>query len=143
MESDFKRALFIVLQCTWGLGATLIGLIVFLIYLRSPHTLYRGAIDTRWGKKRTGLSLGLFIFTPDGNTGYSEKLRVHEYGHCIQAMVLGPLMLIVGMISIIWSRLPQFVRMRKEEHVPYTSCFVESWASKWGELVTGEKAIWD
>ena len=138
-----KRVLFILLQCTWGIGATLIGLIVFLIYHRCRHTLYRGVVDTRWNKPGRGLSLGLFIFTPEGDAGYSEKLRVHEYGHCIQSIVLGPLMLIPGIISVTWNNLPYFVKLRQRKHIPYTSCFVESWASRWGERFTGEKAIWD
>lgn len=61
----------------------------------------------------------------------------------MQSVVLGPLMLIVGIISVIWGSHPYFVALRKEKHIRYTACFVESWASRWGELVTGETAIWD
>ena len=90
-----------------------------------------------------GLSLGLFIFTPEGDSGYSEKLRVHEFGHCIQSLLLGPLMLVVGVISVTWNKFPYFRKLRERKGIPYTACFVESWASRWGELATGEKAIWD
>ena len=37
----------------------------------------------------------------------------------------------------------EIAKLREEKKLPYTSCFVESWASKWGELATGEEAIWD
>ena len=51
-------------------------------------------------------------------------------------------MLLVGIISVVWGALPYFERMRREKKLPYTACFVEAWASKWGEWVTGEKALW-
>lgn len=51
-------------------------------------------------------------------------------------------MIFVGIISVAWGSLPDFAKMRWEKNVPYTSCFVEDWASKWGELVTKQKAIW-
>ena len=58
-------------------------------------------------------------------------------------MLLGPLyLIIVGAVSYTWANLPYFRKLRKEKGIPYTACFVESWASKWGELVTGEEAIW-
>ena len=137
-----KRVLVMIVQCTWGLCQTLLGFIVFLQTIRCPHKLYRGSIDTQWNSGG-GMSLGLFIFTPPEDHPNSQKVRVHEYGHCIQSIVLGPLYLIVGLISITWARLPVFVKLRREKKVPYTACFVESWASKWGELVTGEDAIWN
>ena len=137
-----KRILTMVLQCTWGLAQTLIGAAVFLKHLRCPHRLYRGCIDTRWNS-RGGMSLGLFIFTPSEESSRGEEVRVHEYGHCIQSIVLGPLYLIVGLISVTWARLPYFRKLRKEKKIPYTACFVESWASKWGEYVTGQRAIWN
>ena len=137
-----KRFLFILLQCTWGFCQTLLGFLFFLNVRRYPHTTYRGCIDTRWNS-RSGMSLGLFIFTPSEDRAGSEKIRVHEYGHCIQSIVLGPLYLLVGLISLGWARIPYFVKLRREKKIPYTACFVESWASKWGELATGEEAIWN
>ena len=137
-----KRVIFVLINCTWGIGATLVGLVFFLINIKKPHRSYRGAVDTRWNM-RAGLSLGLFIFTPEENVDCSGPIRVHEYGHCIQNMVLGPLMLLVGVVSVLWGNLPYFARLRRSRNIPYTKCFVESWASRWGEKVTKEPAIWD
>ena len=137
-----KRIFLMLLQCIWGAAQTLLGAIVFLRYIRCPHKLYRGSIDTRWNS-RGGMSLGLFIFTPDEESERAEKVRVHEYGHCIQSVVLGPLYLIVGLISVLWANVPYFRKLRREKKIPYTACFVESWASKWGEWVTGQDAIWN
>ena len=138
-----KKYLCIFLQCTWGILQTLLGAVFFLkVRHKYPYKMYRGCIDTRWNHGG-GLSLGLFIFTPREDLRNSEKIRVHEYGHCVQSMVLGPLYLLVGLISVVWANNPYFRNLRKEKKLPYTSCFVESWASKWGELFTGEEAIWN
>lgn len=137
-----KRLLFVIWQCTWGICQTLLGFLVFLRHRKCPHTCYRGAVDTHWDS-RGGMSLGLFIFTPGEETPDTQKVRVHEYGHCVQSLLLGPGYLILGLISFCWANLPVFRRMRREKKIPYTACFVESWASRWGELATGEDAIWN
>lgn len=137
-----KRIAYVILQLTWGLPQTLLGLILFLKNLSRPHESYLSCINTHW-KSRGGISLGLFIFTPDTQTTNYEKIRVHEYGHTIQSLMLGPLYLpFIGIISYTWANLPFFKRIRKEKRIPYTACFVESWASRLGERVTGEEAIW-
>ena len=137
-----KKFLFVLLQCTWGSAQTLLGFLFFLKFRKKyPHKFYRGTIDTRW-RSRSGMSLGLFIFSPDEESEQAEQIRIHEYGHCIQSLVLGPAYLILGLISVCWANIPYFRKLRKEKNIPYTACFVESWASKWGELVTKEEAIW-
>lgn len=136
-----KKLLFILAQCTWGLAQTLLGAIIFLKNIRCPHRMYRGCIETKWNSSG-GMSLGLFIFTPKEEDSRFESVRVHEYGHCIQSLLLGPLYLIViGIVSYTWANLSYFRRLRREKNIPYTACFVESWASKWGSRVTGEEAI--
>jgi len=138
-----KKILFLLWQCSWGLPQTLLGAIIFLKHIRCQHRIYRGCIDTKWNS-RGGMSLGLFIFTPQEEDDRTEQVRVHEYGHCIQSLLLGPLyLLVVGIVSYTWANLPYFRTMRREKKIPYTACFVESWASKWGEWVTKQKAIWN
>ena len=138
-----KKPLFILWQCTWGLPQTLLGAIIFLKHIKCPHRVYRGCIDTNWNSKG-GMSLGLFIFTPKEEDERTEQVRVHEYGHCIQSILLGPLYLVViGIISYSWANIPYFRKMRREKKIPYTKCFVESWASKWGEWITKQNAIWN
>jgi len=103
-----KRLLYVILQCTWGSVQTLLGFIFFLATTKCPHRIYRGCIDTNWNV-RGGLSLGLFIFTPPENYPNSQSIRVHEYGHTIQSLILGPLYLIVvGIVSVTWANLPSF-----------------------------------
>lgn len=141
-DGSVKRFLFVFLQCTWGILQTLLGAIFWWNIRHYPTRLYRGCIETRWSG-RGGMSLGLFIFTPGEDTPSYEKIRVHEYGHCIQSLVLGPGYLILALISVCWANIPWFRKLRREKKISYTACFVESWASRWGELVTGEAAIWN
>ena len=141
--NPLKELVFIVLQCTWGFLPTLLGGIFFIrLRRRYPHKRYRSCVDTQWNM-RSGLSLGLFVFTPNDEIPDAAKIRVHEYGHSLQSIVLGPLFWIIGLVSVVWGQLPYFSRLRREKNLPYTACFVESWASRWGELATGEDAIWD
>ena len=137
-----RKVLFILLQCTWGLAQTLLGALFCLINRKCPRRFYRGCIETQWNTSG-GMSLGLFIFTPNDARPETDKVRVHEYGHCMQSLLLGPLYLILGLISVCWANIPYFRKLRKQKKIPYTACFVESWASKWGELTTGEEAIWN
>lgn len=84
-----------------------LGAVIFIKLRKYPHMRYRGCVDTRWNIS-SGLSLGLFIFTPGEEDEDSQKIRVHEYGHCIQSIVLGPLYMLLGIISIVWPRHPYF-----------------------------------
>ena len=139
-----KRFLYILVQCTWGLGQTLIGLLFFLIHITRPHRIYKGAIETSWKNPYAGLSLGLFIFVPRDEGDYQRGARVHEYGHTIQSLVLGPLYALVGIVSVGWGSIifPILKGTKKYKDIPYTKCFVEYNASWLGEKVTGEKAVW-
>lgn len=138
MKKILLYALYIFWQCTWGLGQTLLGFIVFLANIKQPHKFYRGCIETQWKQKYSGMSMGLFIFTPSIE---SNEVRIHEYGHTIQSLILGPFYFIPGIISLAWGNLPVYERRRKELKLPYTRCFVEAQASRLGEKITGEKAI--
>ena len=43
-----KKLLFILIQCTWGILQTLLGLILFLFNIRKKHYWYSNAIVTEW-----------------------------------------------------------------------------------------------
>ena len=136
--------LYIIWQCTWGFLQTLLGFIVFLVHLRRRHCFYHGAIVTGW-HKRTGVSLGLFVFVPDEPgegkklplTERSGKMLIHEYGHTIQSLMLGPLYLfIIGIPSALWCSLPYCKKMRKVRRISYYSFYPEKWADRLREKAT-------
>ncbi len=112
-------------QCTWGLVQTLAGLAVFLSCPGCRRSFYRGTVVTRW-RRRDGLSLGLFIFVPEGE---DPRLLRHEYGHTLQSLLLGPLYLpVIGLPSLIraaWRR-------GRRRGRSYYDFYTERWADRWG-----------
>lgn len=133
-------ALYRLAQWVWGLPQTLAGLCVFL-FTKGEHTCYHGAVVKRW-KNRGSASLGMFIFLSDSLSEQREKrVLVHEYGHTIQSLILGPLYLIaVGLPSALWAGLPLMKRLRGEREIPYYGVYPENWANALGERATGEQA---
>ena len=144
-------ALFILAQCTWGILQTLVGSIVFLINIRKKHYFYHGAIITEWGLK-SSLSMGLFCFVashpyPCGCCSEEEvghRLVVHEYGHSIQSLILGPFYLFAMAIpSLLWAGLPPFEKLRIRKNIKYHWLYTERWANHLGEKVTKEDSMRD
>ncbi len=128
--------LYMAVQCTWGGIQTLLGFFLFLRYIRAPHRFYHGSISTGWSLDG-GISLGLFIFSPDRKEDWCRQMEVHEYGHTWQSLMLGPFyLLIIGLPSILWARLPVCIRMRREKQVPYSAFYTEKWADRLGEIMT-------
>ena len=127
--------IFRILQWTWGFPQTLVGFITYLICRKYPHETYRNCIVIRWGLKSSmGMGMFLFLGTED------PQVRVHEFGHSVQSLILGPLFLpVMGIPSILWCNIPYFRRMRKEKGVSYYSFYPESTANKLGARATGEK----
>lgn len=83
--------------------------------------------------QRGAVSLGVFrVYKSEyyGNTAQFVKLtRMHEKGHRIQSMMLGPLYLIViGLPSLIWAALHSSVRRLRT--VDYYSFYTEKWADR-------------
>ena len=124
---------------------------MFVKHFKSKHYAYHGAIITEWNVK-SSMSLGLFVFVTsdpyfapkyEGQISIQElskRLLVHEYGHTIQSLILGPLyLIIIGIPSTLWG----FVgaKKRKDDQIPYGAFFTEGWANRLGEWVTGEKSI--
>jgi hypothetical protein len=124
-----KKKLYTITQWTWGLPQTLIGSAVFMIHRKDRHYDYNGAHVTEW-ERDDGVSLGKFIFVPKDR----RSLIRHEYGHTIQSLILGPAyLLMVGLPSIMWNRLPYFREKRRRTGRSYYSAVFESTANKLGE----------
>lgn len=137
------RLLYILCQCTWGGLQSLLGLVLCLRETGAPHFWYRGALVTRW-RARSSLSLGMFVFvsarTPDEET--ARRWLIHEYGHTVQSLLLGPAyLLVIGLPSLAWANAPALVRRRAEKKIPYSAFFTERWANRLGERATGERSI--
>ena len=130
-----KRIFFLTLQCLWGLPQTLLGAVLFLVHCRCQHSRFRGAIVT-WWTRPGGLSLGPFIFLR--REPREQRVLVHEYGHTIQSLILGPLyLLVIGIPSFTWASLPALRRMRRKKGISYYTFYPEKWADRLGQRVTG------
>ena len=144
-----KGFLYMLAQCTWGILQTLSGFVVFLICIRDKHYFYPDAVVTEW-KHGSSVSLGLFIFV-SANPYYrgiptkeetASRLLVHEYGHTIQSLILGPLYLIVtGLPSIVWASVPGLRKMRRKKQMSYFAFYTERWANHLGEKITKAKSM--
>lgn len=149
-----RRFLFTLAQLTWGLPQTIVGFILYLYWRRRAKAryLYHGAIVTEW-TTGGGVSLGLFVFVSEKASRYMldgrelteaesrTGLRVHEYGHCIQSLMLGPLYLIaVGLPSYLWANLSTLRKLRREKGLSYYAVYPENWANRLGEWATKEKS---
>ncbi|MBO4604772.1 MAG: hypothetical protein J5657_05685 [Clostridiales bacterium] len=145
--------LYMLVQCTWGILQTLAGFVTFLLNIRRRHFLYHGAVVTEW-KLKSSVSLGLFVFVAEDpnfigrfkdrftREEMKERLLVHEYGHTIQSLILGPLYLFVmGVPSALWGALPPCYKMRRRRHMSYFWFFTERWANYLGEKVTKTKSM--
>ena len=117
-----------VVHVLWGIPQALIGATLFF-GLRGWHRCYafRSAIVTEW-RLRAGLSMGMFIFVPCGS---SRDLVLHEYGHTLQSLFLGPLYLPVIVVpSLVWAGLPRLERFRLRKGYSYYRFFTERWANR-------------
>ena len=162
MKKKLRGKLYTAAQWTWGLPQTLAGAVLYLKHRKDPHFDYNGARVTAWDKL-SGVSLGKFIFVPEkkgwstiqekgekpdsqksqrkaGKDSVSSFLLEHEYGHTIQSLILGPAyLLVVGLPSILWNRLPYFERRRRRTGKSYYSAIFERTANTLGEKTAKKK----
>ena len=139
------RFLYVFLQWTWGLPQNLAGAVLTLFHRKTDRFRFRNAVVTRWSLHGS-MALGMFLFLGTGNSVFrSEELRqsiedrilVHEYGHTIQSVILGPLYLpVVGLPSLIWATVPYFSRLRRAKKISYYSMYQEKWANHLGARIT-------
>ncbi len=145
--------IYLIIQWTWGILQNILGGIVFLLNIKSRHYMYHGALVTVW-KTKSSVSIGMFVFITEEPFFYdklkdsytvnelSERLLVHEYGHTIQSLILGPLYLILmGIPSTVWGFSPRLNKKRKERQISYFSFFTEKWANRLGEKMTKRKSM--
>ena len=111
MPGALRTALFYALQWTWGLPQNLLGLILMLILGKQERRMYHCAAATLFRHCRLlpddgAFSLGMFIFIPlEWGEDAISKTIVHEYGHTVQSMILGPLYLPAAALpSVIWAQ---------------------------------------
>ena len=139
-----------VVQWTWGIVQNVIGLVLFLIFITNRHFIFRTSVVTCW-KIPYSAGCGMFIFlnaenmemsSHGVNTKMDYDLLVHEYGHCLQSILLGPLFFpVIAIPSIIWAAVPYFERLRKRKGLSYYHLYCEKWANKIGDRICKNKRV--
>lgn len=130
------KFLFYFLQFTWGLPQNIIGFFLTRKYKESEKFFHSRIYyhQDNWG----GISLGMFIIM-NSTMGkeWTDSIKVHEYGHSIQSLILGPFyLLIIGLPSIIWCNSKKYIKLRKEKNVSYYAFYPEKWANYLGSKAT-------
>lgn len=127
-------ALFWLWQATWGILQTAAGAALFLVNLaalpKSRRYFFHGAAVTEW-EYDGSVSLGAFVFVPRSDAIPKTELLAHEYGHCVQSLILGALYLpVIGLPSLIWAAFFHNFRIRKG--ILYDTFYTERWADSLG-----------
>ena len=136
-----KLILFYMIQMSWGILQNALGFIVWLYVLltgpKEERRFFHGALVTRWDLE-SSMSLGMFLFLGTDD----ERVIVHEYGHSIQSLILGPFyLLVIGVPSFLWASSYSRVTRSRKKKVRYTSFYPERWANHLGKAVTGKEPI--
>ena len=145
--SKLESILFYVVQWTWGLPVNIVGGIAYLIctkILKHKHSKFGFSNIVYLPWNAGGLSMGLFIFVRDEEEKkeWLYNVRIHEYGHTWQCLLLGPLYyFVVAIPSVIWCNC--FASYRKKNNVSYYKLYCESWANSFGERFSGLKRFND
>lgn len=112
----------------WQLPQNLVGL-VYMIILRGEKRIIKQRSTAFYvaPTMNGGVSLGNYIFLSK-YSGLKEPAYDHEFGHCIQSRILGPLYLpIVGLCSGIHC----LFHTRKNNYYEF---WTEKWANKLGGI---------
>lgn len=145
-RNTVNHIIYTLLQLSWGLAQNSLGILLWLILTAvnpgRKRGYYHGAVLTHW-KFKFSMGLGMFIFYGHEDNEEAKQVLVHEYGHTIQSIILGPFfMLIIAIPSVVWAFTPAFVRMRKEGKYTYTGFYPEYWANKLGEKILKQPSTW-
>ncbi|MCR4855876.1 MAG: hypothetical protein K5908_06870 [Erysipelotrichaceae bacterium] len=137
----FRLFIYYFLQMTWGIIQNALGFLIWLYVLltgpKEERRFFYGALVTRW-YNRASMSMGMFLFLGTDE----ERVIVHEYGHSIQSLLLGPFYLpVIGIPSFIWANSRHFIRERRKGRYHYTSFYPERWANHLGRRFTGRQPI--
>ena len=116
-----------ILLYIWQLPQNLLGLL-FLLFIRGEQKHSLGSIYFYYADSFLGgISLGQYIIL--GHE--TEKSIRHEYGHCLQSKILGPLyLLVIGLLSFSWAGLLRLKCVANKWS--YYAFPTEKWANKLG-----------
>jgi len=90
-----NKALYYILNLTWGLPLTIIGFLIFLVLLpfgRVKRFKHMINLELRSKKIYWGMSIGMVFISGKDFPTYA---KYHEFGHSVQNAIFGPFMLFI------------------------------------------------
>ena len=116
----------------WSQPQTAIGYLVqFFVVMFNKVTIidYNYVRAIYFGRNWGGISLGKFIFMCN-EMMFDDKYTIHELGHSIQSLYLGPLyLLVIGIPSLLRAF---YVVIRPKSAATYHNFYTETWADALG-----------
>ena len=95
-----QKGIPLILLWIWQFPQHLLAMILVLILKPESSEYYNGCKIYRVKQSYLGLSLGRYIFL---STNYQLPTIMHEYGHSIQSLWLGPLyLMVIGFPSLMF-----------------------------------------
>ena len=126
-----KKVLRILSAFTWELPQTIIGLII-LLWIGNLKMQWNGYCwFVRFKKGYFGVGIGPFAMLSFDYPVSNYNTLLHEAGHSLQSLFLGPLFIpVVAIPSVVMNVL---TRLKVLKHENYYKRFPENWASMLGE----------
>lgn len=112
----------------WQLPQNLVGLL-YMLFLSKEKCIFtqRGVRFYIAPTMMGGVSLGMFVFISD-NSAYNQACYDHEFGHCRQSRILGPLYLLtVGLCS----------GLHCVFHNSINGSYYDFWTERWANKLGG------
>lgn len=114
----------------WQLPQNLLGLLLVEALGPEENLDYNDVLLHYSSKMRGAVSLGRHIIMAQSYRDYVGKAEAHEYGHCKQSKMLGPIyLLVVGIPSLSWA-----IWWNEDRNRDYYSFYTEKWADRLGEV---------
>lgn len=139
--------IFYIVSFTWGLLASLIGIIIMIpflftgkvrVFCNRLYGVFPKCFGSGWG-----FEMGCFFFTSN-DTEHCWSLLRHEMGHGIQNTLFGPFNLFIITIPSIIRFWIYVIKDKKGKKLkPYDSIWFEGSATKIGTYFMTRKDYWD
>ena len=125
---SFLHGLGQVLLFIWQLPQNLVGLLYMLLLSKEKCIFVQRGIRFYIAPTMNGgVSLGMFVFISD-NSAYKQACYDHEFGHCRQSRILGPLYLpTVGLCS----------GLHCVFHNSINGSYYDFWTERWANKLGG------
>ena len=117
-----------ILLYVWQLPQNLVGLLLVAWFRPEFHIDFRTARIYYSTEMCGGISLGHYVLLRDTCWEGGGDSELHEYGHSLQSMYLGPLyLLVIGLPSLLWA-----CWWNEDRNRSYYSFYTERWADYLG-----------